>query len=52
VIPESAAWLWENEAALKRILQGIAEAKAGDVVRDVDLADLIALADELPDDGD
>ncbi len=52
VIPESEAWLWENEATLKRVLRGISEAKAGDVVRDVDLADLIALADALPDDGD
>ena len=51
VIPESEAWLWENEATLKRVLRGISEAKAGDVVRDVDLADLIALADALPDDG-
>jgi len=52
VIPESEAWLWENEAALKRVLKGLAEAKAGDVVRDVDLTELIALADALPDDGD
>lgn len=49
VIPESEAWLWENEGALKRVLQGLAEAKAGKVAEDVDLAELLAHAATIPD---
>lgn len=52
VIPESEAWLWENEAALKRVLQGIAEAKAGKLADDVDLAELLAYAATMPDQED
>ena len=49
VIPESEAWLWENEEALKAVLRGIEDVKAGRVARDVDLAELIAYAESLPD---
>ena len=48
VVPEREAWLWEDEQALGLALRGIAEAQAGDVIRDVELSEL---ADPARDDG-
>lgn len=50
VIPEREAWLYENEAALSRVNEGLAQAASGDIHTDVDLASFFALADSIPDD--
>ena len=45
-VPEDEAWLWENPVALKMVLQGIEESKAG---KGIDLGTLEEFADVDPD---
>ncbi len=52
VVPEREAWLFENDAAFGLVQQGLAQVRAGQVRRDVDLGDLYRYADTIPDDED
>ena len=49
IIPEREAWLYDNPVALALVRKGIEDVKAGRVIEDVDLAELIAFAETIPD---
>lgn len=49
VIPEDEAWLYENEAALGMVKQGISQIRAGEVTRGPDLAEAFSFAETIPD---
>lgn len=52
VIPDREAWLWDNPLALAMVQRGLAEAASGSVIRGVDIAELVASADTVADDGE
>ena len=50
VIPERECWLYENDAALEAVRQGLDQARRGELVDGPDLDAAAAIADQIPDD--
>jgi hypothetical protein len=50
VIPENEMWLWKNPEALASVLQGIEDARAGNLVDGPSLEELLADAGDLDED--
>ena len=49
-VPDSEAWLWENETAKGMVDRGLRQAREGELSEGPDLAAAFAFADGLPED--